>query len=102
MLFSFEGAILQGKDPVTIAKWTHLNSYRTQKLSTSAAKIVGLHLNSYRTQKLSTSAAKIVGLAPANIARCRVLFFWFFQVVFQIFSKNIHKFSYTFLMFLLL
>ena len=55
MLFSFEGAILQGKDPVTIAKWTHLNSYRTQKLS--------------------TSAAKIVGLAPANIARCRVLFF---------------------------
>ena len=59
MLFSFEGAILQGKDPVTIAKWTHLNSYRTQKLS--------------------TSAAKIVGLAPANIARCRVLFFWLFR-----------------------
>ena len=58
MLFSFEGAILQRKDPVTIAKWTHLNSYRTQKLS--------------------TSAAKIVGLAPANIARCRVFFFWLF------------------------
>ena len=61
MLFSFEGAILQGKDPVTIAKWTHLNSYRTQKLS--------------------TSAAKIVGLAPANIARCRVLFFGFFGLM---------------------
>lgn len=61
MLFSFEGAILQRKDPVTIAKWTHLNSYRTQKLS--------------------TSAAKIVGLAPANIARCRVLFFGFFGLM---------------------
>ena len=61
MLFSFEGAILQRKDPVTIAKWTHLNSYRTQKLS--------------------TSAAKIVGLAPANIARCRVLFFGFFSLM---------------------
>ena len=68
MLFSFEGAILQGKDPVTIAKWTHLNSYRTQKLS--------------------TSAAKIVGLAPANIARCRVLFFWLFSDDFSGFFKK--------------
>ena len=30
------------------------------------------HLYSYRTQKLSTPAAKIVGLAPAKTARCQV------------------------------
>ena len=43
------------QDPVAIAKWTHLNSSRTQKLS--------------------TFTATIVGLAPAKIASCRVLFF---------------------------
>ena len=42
------------EDPVAIAKWTHLNSYRTQKLS--------------------TFTATIVGLAPAKIASCRVFF----------------------------
>ncbi len=90
------------QDPVAIAKWTHLNSSRTQKLSTFTATIVGLapakiascrvlffrkrtqdpvaiakwtHLNSSRTQKLSTFTATIVGLAPAKIASCRVLFF---------------------------
>ena len=42
------------QDPVAIAKWTHLNSSRTQKLS--------------------TFTATIVGLAPAKIASCRVLF----------------------------
>ena len=46
------------QDPVAIAKWTHLNSSRTQKLS--------------------TFTATIVGLAPAKIASCRVLFFAFF------------------------
>ena len=40
------------QDPVAIAKWTHLNSSRTQKLS--------------------TFTATIVGLAPAKIASCRV------------------------------
>ena len=55
MLFGFEGSNL--KDPVAIAKWKHLKSFRTQKLS--------------------TSAAKIVGPAPANIARCRVFFYYF-------------------------
>ena len=44
------------QDPVAIAKWTHLNSSRTQKLS--------------------TFTATIVGLAPAKIASCRVLFFF--------------------------
>ena len=44
------------QDPVAIAKWTHLNSSRTQKLS--------------------TFTATIVGLAPAKIASCRVLFFY--------------------------
>ena len=39
------------QDPVAIAKWTHLNSSRTQKLS--------------------TFTATIVGLAPAKIASCR-------------------------------
>ena len=43
------------QDPVAIAKWTHLNSSRTQKLS--------------------TFTATIVGLAPAKIASCRVFFF---------------------------
>ena len=46
------------QDPVAIAKWTHLNSSRTQKLS--------------------TFTATIVGLAPAKIASCRVLFFAFY------------------------
>ena len=46
------------QDPVAIAKWTHLNSSRTQKLS--------------------TFTAKIVGLAPAKIASCWVLFFYLF------------------------
>ena len=44
---------------MAIAKWTHLNSSRTQKLS--------------------TFTATIVGLAPAKIASCRVLFFAFFD-----------------------
>ena len=44
------------QDPVAIAKWTHLNSSRTQKLS--------------------TFTATIVGLAPAKIASCRVLFLY--------------------------
>ena len=46
------------QDPVAIAKWTHLNSSRTQKLS--------------------TFTATIVGLAPAKIASCRVQFFYLF------------------------
>ena len=46
------------QDPVAIAKWTHLNSSRTQKLS--------------------TFTATIVGLAPAKIASCRVLFFYLY------------------------
>ena len=46
------------QDPVAIAKWTHLNSSRTQKLS--------------------TFTATIVGLAPAKIASCRVLFLYFY------------------------
>lgn len=80
MLFSFEGAILQRKDPVTIAKWTHLNSYRTQKLS--------------------TSAAKIVGLAPANIARCRVLFFMkYTKLNFQYFQNIFINFLIPFCVF---
>ena len=73
MLFSFEGAILQGKDPVTIAKCLQ------GKDPVTIAK--WNHLNSYRTQKLSTSAAKIVGPAPANIARCRVFFYGFFGLI---------------------
>ena len=44
------------QDPVAIAKWTHLNSSRTQKLS--------------------TFTATIVGLAPAKIASCRVLSYY--------------------------
>ena len=48
------------QDPVAIAKWTHLNSSRTQKLS--------------------TFTATIVGLAPAKIASCRVLFFCLFFI----------------------
>ena len=67
MLFSFEGAILQKNDPVTIAKWNHLNSYRTQKLS--------------------TSAATIVGPAPAKIARCRV-FFYIYGFIMDQFEKE--------------
>ena len=67
MLFSFEGAILQKNDPVTIAKWNHLNSYRTQKLS--------------------TSAATIVGPAPAKIARCRV-FFIYMDIIMDQFEKE--------------
>ena len=52
------------QDPVAIAKWTHLNSSRTQKLS--------------------TFTATIVGLAPAKIASCRVLFFtYFFTYIFK-------------------
>ena len=78
MLFSFEGAILQRKDPVTIAKWTHLNSYRTQKLS--------------------TSAAKIVGLAPANIARCRVLFLCLFQYSFSFFLILLYMSTFDLIM----
>ena len=39
------------------------------------------HLNTFRTQKLSTSTAKIVGPAPAKIASCRIFYFlvdfWF-------------------------
>ena len=66
MLFSFEGAILQKNDPVTIAKWNHLNSYRTQKLS--------------------TSAATIVGPAPAKIARCRV--FFYMEIIMDQFEKE--------------
>ena len=59
MLFSFEGSKeTSKKDPVAIAKWTHLNSSRTQKLS--------------------TFTATIVGLAPAKIASCRVFFFTLF------------------------
>ena len=68
MLFSFEGAILQKNDPVTIAKWNHLNSYRTQKLS--------------------TSAATIVGPARAKIARCRVLFFIYMNIIMDQFEKE--------------
>mgnify|MGYP000500187340 CR=1 FL=1 len=68
MLFSFEGAILQKNDPVTIAKWNHLNSYRTQKLS--------------------TSAATIVGPAPAKIARCRVFFFIYMDIIMDQFEKE--------------
>ena len=52
ILSGFEGPTF--KDPVAMAEWTHLNSYRTQKLS--------------------TPAATIVGPAPAKIARCRVIF----------------------------
>ena len=67
MLFSFEGAILQKNDPVTIAKWNHLNSYRTQKLS--------------------TSAATIVGPALAKIARCRVIFLYM-ELIMDHFEKE--------------
>ena len=49
------------QDPVAIAKWTHLNSSRTQKLS--------------------TFTATIVGLAPAKIASCRVLFFLYIKIL---------------------
>ena len=53
------------QDPVAIAKWTHLNSSRTQKLS--------------------TFTATIVGLAPAKIASCWVLFFLPFIFKSQVF-----------------
>lgn len=50
LLFSFEG--WTSSDLVMKAKWTHLYSSRTQKLS--------------------TSAATIAGRAPVKIARCQV------------------------------
>ena len=50
LLFSFEGET--SSDLVMKAKWTHLYSSRTQKLS--------------------TSAATIAGRAPVKIARCQV------------------------------
>ena len=50
LLFSFEGKT--SSDLVMKAKWTHLYSSRTQKLS--------------------TSAATIAGRAPVKIARCQV------------------------------
>lgn len=65
------------QDPVAIAKWTHLNSSRTQKLS--------------------TFTATIVGLAPAKIASCRVLFFCLLlRIISQIMNKclwynNVHR-----------
>ena len=59
------------QDPVAIAKWTHLNSSRTQKLS--------------------TFTATIVGLAPAKIASCRVLFFYL------VYSKAKSLFTLTWL-----
>ena len=65
------------QDPVAIAKWTHLNSSRTQKLS--------------------TFTATIVGLAPAKIASCRVLFLYICSVcllffyAFLAYNTNMHK-----------
>ena len=46
------------------------------------------HLYSYRTQKLSTPAATIVGLAPAKIARCRSLSRSFVIAFFLVFVYN--------------
>ena len=57
MLFGFEGAILQD------------GSGGDGEVETP---------DTYRTQKLSTSSAKIVGPAPAKIACRRVPFFAFF------------------------
>ena len=65
------------QDTVAIAKWTHLTSSRTQKLS--------------------TFTATIVGLAPAKIASCRVLFLYICSVcllffyAFLAYNTNMHK-----------
>ena len=68
MLFGFEGAILQD------------GSGGDGEVETP---------DTYRTQKLSTSSAKIVGPAPAKIACRRVLFFYrFFDTLLFIESKD--------------
>ena len=72
------------QDPVAIAKWTHLNSSRTQKLS--------------------TFTATIVGLAPAKIASCRVFFYTYIYLKAKSFLFRLGFFSLTlkFLQYLLL
>lgn len=63
MLFGFEGAILQD------------GSGGDGEVETP---------DTYRTQKLSTSSAKIVGPAPAKIACRRVPFFLPFFCIFRL------------------
>lgn len=72
MLFGFEGAILQD------------GSGGDGEVETP---------DTYRTQKLSTSSAKIVGPAPAKIACRRVLFLCFFNDLFDtfLFLKELDK-----------
>ena len=73
MLFGFEGAILQD------------GSGGDGEVETP---------DTYRTQKLSTSSAKIVGPAPAKIACRRVLFFYIvFSILFYLKRVQIKNFS---------